>query len=289
MIAQLYQPVRPIEVGNRQPLSTPLRTFVLRYASRRFSTFPSLVGSFESRLEVGNCHQVTLHPTAQRAISFRATPLLISTNTAVQPNSPSRAIWVASHRSPFLSAWRHAAPHRSASRLDIALLISTNIKLSSNRIRAVIGGLVLLCRDSSQGNYPLRAMPHLNSTNYATQRRRPSGRVRWADCLPRHCDSRHCAARLNTSSSASSQRIPCQAPAIFGWRAVRRNHVASRHYARLRSSLHCAVSLVNSPQRPPFGAASPNSACQGFGMPSSRDASQHHALRHHATHRPTTT
>lgn len=137
-VAQLYQPARPIEVGNRQLMrrSAWFGSVSHRSAPLRKTTFPSLVGSFESRLGVGN-RQPLRHRARQCITALRASRQLISTNT----------------------------------------------KLSSNRIRAVIGGLVLptaaSCRRATRRSEPRRVAPQLISTNYATQRRRPSGRVRW--------------------------------------------------------------------------------------------------------------
>ncbi len=130
MIAQLYQPERPIEVGNRQPRTSAPRSMSRRSVRLLISTFPSLVGSFESRLEVGNCH---CRPAPLRLTALRTAP-------------------------------RH---------------ISTNTKPSSNRIRAVIGGLVLppRFRNNARRSASLRPATQLNE--YAAQRRRPSGRVRW--------------------------------------------------------------------------------------------------------------
>lgn len=142
MIAQLYQPERPIEVGNRHPMfrATVHHIVMPRDASCRNSTFPSLVGSFESRLGVGNCQP-------------RIAPL-------------------------------HGARRRCAPRRPALQVISTNTKLSSNRIRAVIGGLVLPRRSSARRNSSRHTAQFRISTNYATQRRRPSGRVRWVSHQP---------------------------------------------------------------------------------------------------------
>lgn len=72
-VAQLNQPLRPIAVGNRQ-LRFAARHCVPRRDSIHFhSTFPSLVGSFGSRLEVGNRQPSLLysarHITARRFVS----------------------------------------------------------------------------------------------------------------------------------------------------------------------------------------------------------------------------
>lgn len=58
-VAQHYQPIRPIAVGNCQRRYAQLRSTTLGIAHQVTSTFPSLVGSFGNRLGVGN-RQFTL-------------------------------------------------------------------------------------------------------------------------------------------------------------------------------------------------------------------------------------
>jgi len=103
---------------------------------------------------------------------------------------------------------RHCAPRlyttcRSTARPVVSHLISTNTKLSSDRIRAVIGGLVLLLRFATWRTTALFVVP----------------------------------------PCTSSQRIPCQAEVAFGHLSVRRNHPApyrdmARRCTLLRISPH---------------------------------------------------
>lgn len=69
-VAQHYQPRRLIAVGNRQLRSTARRSFARHDTRQPISTFPSLVGSLLSRLEVGNRQRFCApHHTAPRHIT----------------------------------------------------------------------------------------------------------------------------------------------------------------------------------------------------------------------------
>lgn len=118
-VAQPYPPERPIAVGNRQPhvaarhIATPLPS------APRNSTFPSLVGSFGSRLVVGNRQQ---RPSPTGSASLRITRQHISTNT--KPSSDRiRAVFGG------LVLLRRSAPSRTASHRTVTPHISTQLTI----------------------------------------------------------------------------------------------------------------------------------------------------------------
>lgn len=167
-VAQHYQPERPIVVGNHQPRCSSQRASTQHRASFRISTFPSLVGSFESRLEVGS-RQLRVEPL--RDASHRRATHLNVYQTQQRPHSCGH--WWA------CPAFR-PAPHPYARQ---------------------------------------RYVSQCNSTNYATQRRRPFGRVRWVSscCRVSQRTISHHVAPPHISTNT------CQASVAFRQLAVRRN------------------------------------------------------------------
>lgn len=237
IVAQLYQPARPIAVGNRLHRINPRRSPSPRTFTPINSTFPSLVGSFGSRLEVGNCQ-------------------------------PSRRFF----------AQRTTALHSASS------CISTNTKLSSNRIRAVIGGLVLPFRVNTHHCATRGSVTH----RYASQRiTLPSVVGLRAECggylppvaplrfLQQCCATHHAATHLNEYlPSAGCLRATCgsQEPTSRRLAPPRQATPRTAHYLNCRPSGRYPQIL--------------HSKC--FGMPSlvsPRPASLHCASHGVAIHR----
>jgi hypothetical protein len=222
-VAQHYQPDRPIAVGNRHRCSILRRTTAHRIAPRLTSTFPSLVGSFESRLVVGN---------RQHHVRLRDAPFRILSPRCVRQH------------------------------------ISTNTKLSSDRIRAVIGGLVPLsspCATSIR-QAALHVATHLNELRYpASSAFGPSA----VGISPFRFASLRCAPHLSTLRLASSQRIP----------AKRRLPSGNLRFAGTNGSCLHDAALVNS-----TSLISTAALRGGIPNPSSWKASGcRHWYPHHAT------
>lgn len=84
IVAQHYQPERPIAVGNRQSRVEALRSAAPRRARPVISTFPSLVGSFGNRLGVGNrqLSHIARHGAARRNTTTCNSPRRIPNSAA---------------------------------------------------------------------------------------------------------------------------------------------------------------------------------------------------------------
>ncbi len=221
IVAQHYQPRRPIVVGNHQRcIAAPLRA--TRHAVPLCtSTFSSLVGSFESRLVVGNCQTSRLaasrHPASQRNASH-----LNEYQTQQQPHSCG--FWWAcpADRDPQLRAALHLAPPL----------------ISASR----------------------------TSTNYATQRRRPSGRVRW---VSHQMPSRTAASRVlplrNAAHLFTSQRIPAKRRLPSGNVRFAGTTNITHSDNTLRRASHRLSTHLNGR---PSGRHPQAFITEGFGMPS---------------------
>lgn len=203
-VAQLYPPRRPIAVGNHQFHSASRGCAPLRIVPQRFSTFPSLVGSFASRLVVGNCHRARRHFATLRLAPQHHAIHIISTNSVTQPHGPTRTIGVGNYRL--------GAPHLRVSHGTIPQHIFAQLNEYQTQWRPHSCGHRWACPAVSPLDDPRRTLSQRVaslriSTNTAFQRRRPSGGVRW--------EAASSAAQVyeslrSTSHDCASQRIPAK-------------------------------------------------------------------------------
>lgn len=262
MIAQLYQPVRPIEVGNRhvRPGVVSLRCtshcdLMLRIARHRISTFPSLVGSIESRLVVGNCQT-----PRQYASQHRATHRCASRSYATQRIPLSSPIvlrglfgWLATD---FASLG--ALSQRSVSR-DLAFHLNEH----QTQQQPHSCGYWWACPAATFTQHSaalrcalLRCASLRISTNCATQRRRPSGRVRWVSHQPpQPCVAQRAAAprfathliSTNTLPSAGHLRVACGSQAPHCWTKISPHGTSPRRVPFRPATLRAAPHLNGRP------------------------------------------
>lgn len=188
--------------------SAHLRRVTRRCASRLNEYMLCNTGSFGSRfMESTSFHGVSFGPAPQHYAPHDNSTQGTTMSTVAQPYLPERPIAVGNRQSattgsdPRLFSARRitdqriltfpslagsfgsqlvvgncqplsgsAAPRRARLR-NTAQHISTNTKPSSDRIRAVIGGLVLLLCRSTLLAIPRCVAPLLNATNYHSRRK----------------------------------------------------------------------------------------------------------------------
>lgn len=265
-VAQCHLPKRPIAVGNRQLRRTTLLAIPRCIVPPHIATFPSLVGSFGSRLGVGSRQR---RSATQRCASLRVNTHSTSTNTAHQPHSPSWAIRVVSHQS--LAVTQRVVPLRGASHRIGSCHIATKYRypassafgpsavVSHQRCISAIGfnpHISAAQRTSAQRNeYPAKRWPS-------------SGGLRFAGTIPLRAASLraatpHCATPLASSqrtTKPSSNRIR----AVIGGLVLLRCIYPQRFAARCVSPRHAAPRIISSQRLPACQAAT------AFGLSSVR-------------------
>lgn len=173
-VAQHYQPSRLIAVGNRQHCRSSQHIAAPRYIVHCTSTFPSLVGSVVSRLEVGNRHSrnTAPHNTGQCNNSRG--------NSSQRLPNPAATAFVRLLVGLSATAHRVATPHATFRRLA-----SQRITLPSVvGLRAECGGyLPAISNRISALGCTLRL---ISSQRIPAKRRPPSGGVRFAGTTRHH-------------------------------------------------------------------------------------------------------